>query len=311
MSSRGYYGRAPEFHEIAQKVVEKSQSGQAIFPLSITHFDETLKRMNPESRQRLAKYMMLVSQGWAILPASTIIAPEIDDACRKYLGLPRYDLQKFAIKRGISQMVGAKANLVPRGKNKPKPLPQDLKRQLLEKIESPETMLGFLEQGLPQSELKKRQENAMVTVKELEEIRSLDQSLAKDSDLRRRATYVKYFLQVITPRVIAFLSSIDVDPRVFEGVLRDRRRITRFFQSMPTSYCLVQLTLYRDMQRSRKIEDNDLNDIMSLSIAIPYSNVVVTETMWQHAIIQTKLDELRPTTVLKSSNELTPILDSN
>lgn len=39
--ARGYYRRAPNLHKIAKNVVEKSESGQAIFPLSVTHFDET------------------------------------------------------------------------------------------------------------------------------------------------------------------------------------------------------------------------------------------------------------------------------
>ncbi len=65
-----------------------------------------------------------------------------------------------------------------------------------------------------------------------------------------------------------------------------------------------------DMQRAR-IQTNDLNDIMSLSIAIPYSDVVVTETMWQTAIIQTEINRLRQTRVLRSVKELPPILEPN
>jgi hypothetical protein len=69
------------------------------------------------------------------------------------------------------------------------------------------------------------------------------------------------------------------------------------------------LTTYQnDMQR--RIQPNDLHDILSLSIAIPYSNVVVTERMWQSAIIRTKLDKLYGTVVLKSTKQLAPILES-
>jgi len=314
--ARGYYGRDREFEEIAQNVVEKSESGLAIFPLSITHFDETLKNLNSERRQRLAKYMILVSQGWAILPAPMIIEPEIEDACRKYLGLPRYDLQKFAIKKGISQLLGAKADLEIEAKDANSPLLkdlhlEDLKRELLEKVESPKMLLWFMERGFDKSELRRRQEEAMATTEKLEQIRLTGQSQIRDNDLRRRVAIVEYFLKVINPKVITFLLSMNVDPRAFRAVLRNRRRIIRFFQSMPTSYCLVQLSHYRDMQRKRKIDPNDLNDIMSLSIAIPYSDVVVTETMWQTAIIQTKLNELRPTLILRSVKELGPILDQN
>jgi hypothetical protein len=305
--ARGYYRRAPGLHEIAQNVVEKSECGQAIFPLSITHFVETARNLNRERRQRLAEYMMLASQGWAILPASFIVEPEIEDACLKHLGLPGYDLQGFAIKRGLSQLVGAKGTLVDRDTSNP--LPQDLKRRLLEKMESPETLLVLMEHGLALSQLKKMQKDSMATAKKLEQMRSLESRNIRDNALRRRVTLVKYLVTVVNPKVARFLLSIDVDARIFaDRVLKDQERIIRFFQSMPTSYCAVQLTLYRDMQRMRRVQPNDLNDIMSLSIAIPYSDIVVTERMWQRAIIQTKLNELRPTLVLRSAKELAPIL---
>jgi hypothetical protein len=62
------------------------------------------------------------------------------------------------------------------------------------------------------------------------------------------------------------------------------------------------------MQAERRIQPNDMHDIMSLSIAVPYSDVVITERMSQTAIIQTKLDVLYRTHVLKSVKELAPIL---
>jgi hypothetical protein len=94
-------------------------------------------------------------------------------------------------------------------------------------------------------------------------------------------------------------------------VLVDQGSTIRFFQSMPTSYCNAQLTLYRDMQSHRKIQANDLHDIMSLSIAIPYSNVVVTERLWQAAVIQTKLDKLYGTLVLRSVKALASLFQPN
>jgi hypothetical protein len=287
-------------------VVKKSESGEAIFPLSIAHFDETVRNLNRERRQRLATYMMLVSQGWAILPATIIIVPEIENACLKQLGLPCYDLQKYAIKKGVSQLVGAKGALVDRDPSHP--LPEDLKKKLLQKMESPETLLLLMQSGCVESELKKMQEQGLAEAEKFEEIRS-SWSRIKDNDLRRTATLADYLVKEISPIAVKFLLSIHVNPDDLAGkVLTDREKIIRFFQSMPTSYCLVQLAFYRDMQRMRKIQANDLNDIMSLSIAIPYSDVVVTETMWQAAMIQAGLNELRPTLVLRSAKELAPIL---
>jgi hypothetical protein len=304
--ARGYHGWAPDLRKVAQNVIKKSEYGEAIFPLSIAHLDETVRNLNRERRQRLAIYMMLVSQGWFILPATLIIVPEIENACLKQLGWPCHDLQKFAIKKGVSQLMGAKGVLVDRDPTHP--LPGHLKKKLLEKMESPETSLLLMKSGFAESELKKMQEQGLAEVEKFEQIRSYWARI-KDNDLRRTATLADYLVNEISPIAVKFLLSIHVNPEVFAGkVLTDEEKIIRFFQSMPTSYCLVQLAFYRDMQRMRKIQANDLNDIMSLSIAIPYSDVVVTETMWQAAIIQARLNELRPTLVLRSAKELAPIL---
>jgi hypothetical protein len=109
--ARGYYGRVLDFQKIAKLVIDKSESGQAIFPLSLIHFIETVKNQNPKGRKRLAEYVMRVSQGWAVLPAPFIVDLEIEDVCLRGLGLNGYDLQNFAIRKGLSQVVGAKADL--------------------------------------------------------------------------------------------------------------------------------------------------------------------------------------------------------
>jgi hypothetical protein len=90
--------------------------------------------------------------------------------------------------------------------------------------------------------------------------------------------------------------------------LANKTKVIQFFQSMPTSYCLVELLFYRNMQSQRMVDPNDLNDIMSLSIALPYTDVVVTEKIWHTAILQTKLDRLRPTRVLRTPSQLIPLL---
>jgi hypothetical protein len=314
--ARGYYGRAPDLQKIARQVRKKSESGKSIFPLSITHIDEITRNISQERRERLAEYMVLVSQGWAILPAPFIIEPEIENACLRKLGLPGYDLRAFAIKTGLSQLVGAKADIEFQDTDPSKALPEnkkaELKSFLLEKLESPETLLWLLKRRfdeLDKSDHKKMQKDSIQFALELERMRLFEEKRIKDNDLRRRATLAKYFVQVINPKIVTFLFSIHVNPELFaEKVFVDQEQTIRFFQSVPTSYCAVQLTLYRDMLRSRRIQPNDLNDIMSLSIAIPYSDVVVTERMWHSIISRTKLDRLYGTIVLTSAKQLVPVL---
>jgi hypothetical protein len=303
--ARRYHGIDPDPENIAEQVVGVSDAEKAIFPLSITHFDETTKRLDDDSRKRLAQYMVGVSKGWAILPATRIIEPEIENACLKSLKGQAYDLQKFAIKKGLSQLVGAKAELVWKT-----PPPPGLNEELLSKIESPEALLMLMEHRPTQDELKEMQEPAERGAVRIEQIRK-SQSQITDNNLRHRATLAQYLISDISPKVVTFLLSIHIDPHKFaDAFLVKQDQIIRFFQSIPTAYNVVELSFRRDMLRDRKVDPNDLNDIMSLSIALPYSDVVVTERMWHSMIIQGKLDRLRPTRVLTNIRQLSPILNT-
>jgi hypothetical protein len=308
--SRGYYGKDPEFQKIAQVVVDKSKSGAAIFPLSFIHLSETFRRLNSESRKRLAEYMVLVSHGWSILPAPTIIEPEIKNAVLEYMGRPpKYDLSTFVFKKGVSQLLGATGTLVAKdSKNK---LPPELKRKILTNIESADTLLLLMKYGLSAPFVTNWIKNGQTEARKLEQIRKSFQSRYKDTNRLRRAILGDYLGFSIGPKMMPFLMSVHPNPQSFiNNVTKDPDEIVRFFQLIPTAFCYVQLTIYRDLQTMRTIQANDMHDIMGLSIAIPYTDVVVTEKLWQTAIIQTKLDKLYRTVVLKSTKQLAPILES-
>jgi hypothetical protein len=307
--ARGYNDQAPEHRKIARIVVSKADSGEAIFPLSLIHFSETVRNLNTERRKRLAKYMMLVSRGWAVLPFPMMFLPELQNAILREIGLPGYNLQGIAIKKGLSQLVGAKGTIV--SKDPRKAVPPQVEKYLLERIESPETLLLLMELGLGESFIKESYSNAIATVGKLEQIRRSWQSRIRDNNLLRRAIITEYLINSIGPPLMTSLLNIHMNPKAFLRIhLTNRQSITQFFQWMPANYCYAQLTLYRDMLKARKIQPNDTHDIISLAMALPYADVVLTEGMWQTAVQQTKLDELRPTTVLRSVTELLPVLSS-
>jgi hypothetical protein len=302
--ARGYYAFAPEFEEIAKIAIERSNSGRTIFPISLVHFLETVKNVNPERRQRLARYVMLVSQGWTIIPADTILNFEIESACRKWSGQPGYDLRSFAIRKGLSHMVGATGTLVNRDPNHA--MPEEEKRRILGQLDGPSGLLKLMEIGFPESEIKRMEEESKATADMLEAIRQSRQEI-KDNDHLRRVILADYLVNRIGPRLMPFVSELQLPMTFMIDISTSRDRIEQFFQSIPTSYCEAQLTLYQTLMQ-RTIRPNDMNDIMSLAIAIPYSNVVITEKMWDDGIRQTGLGALYQTIVLRSVRELPRVL---
>ena len=67
---------------------------------------------------------------------------------------------------------------------------------------------------------------------------------------------------------------------------------------------MFTLIFRRDQNRQRAIEPNDAPDLWHLILAIPYSDVVVTENLWTTLAKQSKLDQMCDTVILKSVNEL-------
>jgi len=79
-------------------------------------------------------------------------------------------------------------------------------------------------------------------------------------------------------------------------------------ENIPTALCLFTLIYERDQQLQRPIQVNDFNDIWFLSLAIPYSDIVVTEKMWTSIAKRTKLDKKCKTIILSSIKELAELM---
>jgi hypothetical protein len=87
-----------------------------------------------------------------------------------------------------------------------------------------------------------------------------------------------------------------------------RKDMDALIDAMPTALCLFTLIYHRDQQLSRPIQANDFNDIWFLTLAIPYSDIVVTERMWASIAVRSKLDRKCETKVFYSIQELATFL---
>ncbi|MCJ7816961.1 MAG: hypothetical protein MUP55_03845, partial [Candidatus Aenigmarchaeota archaeon] len=111
--SKAYYGieSNPDIKRACTIVIKASESGKAIFPLSVAHLEETLKNSSQERRKRLIDFMIKVSDCYTILPYINLMDYEVENAIRKRIGYPIINLRDYAIGKGISTMVGAKPTI--------------------------------------------------------------------------------------------------------------------------------------------------------------------------------------------------------
>jgi hypothetical protein len=301
--ARGYYDSSFKINsEICNLVLEASKK-KAIFPLSIVHFDETLRRLDAGSRTRLATFMVKVSKGYTILPGAVIMKSEVRQAALKKLGLPTIDFSKFAIGRGVSHMLGAKGELVRKEGTVGPDLPEETKKKILGYVDSPQALLQFLTSQKLVEKSQHIQQNHASIVEKMEQIRRRN-AMIRDNDLRYRVCIARFLVDVIGP----WLGRLMVDLNLpMKAIIREdwtQKEFTEFFQNMPTAYCLFTLTYHRDQYMQRSIERNDINDIWALTMAIPYCDIVVTESMWGSIARQSKLDKIYNTLILSSAEEL-------
>ena len=67
-------------------VLEASRTGRVSFPLSASHYEETWRRGDPGSRQRLGAFMAKVSRFHTIAGPVNLLETEVDGALRRLAG---------------------------------------------------------------------------------------------------------------------------------------------------------------------------------------------------------------------------------
>lgn len=277
-------------------------SETAMFPLSINHFIETSRRSNEKKRETLFRFMFDISRGNAIIPySSRIVHWEIEDAVRRRVGFPATDLSPFVIGKGFSFLFGARPDIVKRNGDSPD-VPEDLRRRLLEKFESVDTLI----MGMRNRKAIREISNWDIELLEkLERCRRVDEGI-ENKDLRRKVNMARFFRDLVTPEMTRVALALRFDLKtVSEKVIGARiKDIEELLKAMPTLYTTWELTFRRDVQFHWKIETNDLYDIAALSIVIPYCDIVVGEKAFTLIALQAKLDTLYHTSILSSTGDL-------
>jgi len=275
---------------------------RAIFPLTLSNMEESYRIRNDEQRAKLASVMIEVSQGYSFQPyLERNLRAEIVNIIRRKVRAPTIDIRSKILKQGISNMVGAKATLVP--KKGAKPLPDEIMRNLLEMTENPETIEILLREGAPRkfATLRKSDINAMERIR-----RNLWK--VKDKNLRYRVYLVQNISALVIPEIgkLTIKYNLPHDLIISQGLTR--KDMDALIEAMPTALCLFTLIYHRDQQLSRPIQGSDFNDIWFLTLAIPYSDIVVTERMWASIAIRSKLDRKCNTRISHSIQELDTLL---
>jgi hypothetical protein len=84
--------------------------------------------------------------------------------------------------------------------------------------------------------------------------------------------------------------------------------MTGLLMDLPSRAVTYELRRLRQQSRDTRWKPNDLEDVASLSVAIPYCDVVVTEKQWYHMARRAELDRRFNTVILHDLKELAAVL---
>lgn len=105
---------------------------------------------------------------------------------------------------------------------------------------------------------------------------------------------------IITQEFIRVLEIINdtaeernINPRtIFQisGSVQERRKDTKdFIRSIPTVWTIAKLREWKHQNRNLAWHQHDRGDFISLALALPYCDIVVTENLWSHLANASKL----------------------
>ena len=290
----------PKIKKLLHKLHLLSYMGQIRIPISINHIFETSNRKDDKSRNELIDLMIILSKGYTIIPYTTIIPHEIKNVIYIRLGINDkvFPVKKVVFSRGIGNILGAKPTIQSVTEE------DEYDKKTLESMMcAPEVLrFGF---SIKNTKVNLDRSADKALIDKIETNRERFEKQFKDKDLRRSARYATYFVEEINPILSRILTEEKIPNEEGAKIIgKNPEECTAFMEEMPTSFCSFALTKRRDEQTSSVVHKHDLYDIASLSIAIPYCDIVVFEKKFGGFAKSEGLDKKYDTLILKNLNEL-------
>lgn len=296
-----------KYKDVANLILDRSNSGEWIFPISIIHYLETLSRRNPDSRTRLAKVIAKIAKRNALSPFHIVQKDEFYIAFSK-IHQPSNIPKINAVQDNYFSALGSEPPKVEFDKNNP-----HYSAELHEEIENfaenlfskPDLFELFMSMiNNDQEIIDDLHKDDVDTKKEWEKWRAVYTAI--DKQHRYSAFLVRFFFDHFIQYRDDLMSIFGKNRETIipPEILDDRDRAADFFESIPSMDVRVKLMYETLNNQSKEIDLHDHRDIGFLATAIPYCDVVITEKVWKHYSNQRKLSSKYNTAIENDLNYL-------
>lgn len=299
-----YYGQPTNSEKLLlERILNAADNGRAIFPISMATLNETCKISKKRWRRELASLMVKVSKYYSINPYITYtLGLEVDNFIYAKLDMSLINIRGRFVAKGFSWLMGAALEATSEELD-PKIL-RDLNEKASQQLNKPETLEYLMSKHYKN---KKEDLTDLEAVKTFESIRK-NQKTIKDNDIRRRVSFIQNTRATIIPLIAERLYELQAPLSFANNLFKKKFDVDEFLKQFPTALCLFTLLFQRDQQSARDIQINDMADIWHLTLAIPYSDIVITERMWASIARRAKIDQVCGTIIAPSLADLHGLL---
>lgn len=298
-----------EDDEVREQVEMAVENGEIALPIIHTILTEEATFENEQMRKEVFDYMFELSATHSLRPFTDVQSFEIERFVRGIGGDFEYDLEERVRGKGVDDLFGDWSLTIDGEELDPEGEYQEVFEELNQMFQNRrgfEVTTGAVKQTVEEtgdweSELHEEIEKI---------IDDWDDHFDDNARRRRYAKYSYFYDSVFLPLAQRFVESnlyynfgvYDFEEYVNQGD-EDVEDLLRLF---PANYTYVTLTNAADLQDGRK--PNDVYDLFSLAVAIPYCDIVVTENVWRTESERAGLTETYGTEMVSSLDDLTNLI---
>jgi len=311
----------PQYAAALQAARAARAAGTAIFPLSLTHYEETLKITRADRRGNLARVMEQLS-GFTALPARRLTALyELDAALAPAIGIQTSALTPtHLLGRGFrwAHCLPITGRIVgPDGKDGTELLRQRLGPEAVDGLMAAfdllteRTMLtGPADEDLPRLQALGYDPAAIAQLAQDRADNEAAFSAIVPDHVRRHPTDLLDRVlarELNDPDMVRAWKDLTnaYGMSIFDALPEHNPAAARALaRSMPGTDVAAVLKTTRHRDATRTWTSNDMFDIDALTVAVPYCDIVGTDNAQAHALTATGLATRMGTTIMRSITEL-------
>lgn len=300
-----------DLSDVLDFVTTTAEDEQVIYPVDLIRMRETAYHSRAEHRDEFFDFLFDVSNGYTVAPYDIVRVEEIVWRVDRLLGNTGY-MTGRVVNQGLPHLFGGQNYqfVLEDSERDISDVPDEQLQEMYDSIENREVFdlakdpeVGLLDELADQQDWNSVAER-------LNKLQDTDEDQYNDNENRRRRGKIRAFMSDTIPEYFAHGIRMGLSMKELGAFLGDywsgvpgTEDAEGFLQSFPAEYTLTELMYQRDIQGTEWLS-NDIADVESLAVAIPYCDVVTADNQFVDLATRSDLDEIYHTDIVSNLREL-------